>query len=337
MPARAKSWASCPVRSWPSTSTRPALGATRPEATRASVVLPTPLGPMSGHRLGRGDRERDAEQGAELVVAGVDVVELEHRDAVAGPGSTTGGGVGRSLIPPPGRPVRTAGSASTSPVGALGDEPAAVEHVGARRQPLDERARRARTAGWPPRARPAPARAPRPWPWSRGRRGPTTARRGTAGGARTPGRGPARPADRGPAAGTGPGASASAVQAHQLEHGVGPGLLLGGGLGSPGEVPQQAASTALGPVGHQQVLAHGQPAEQLDALEGAGDAQPGPAERRHAPQVVAVEADLAAVGVDDAGQAVEQGGLARAVGADQPHQLAGRPPRARRRPGRRCR
>jgi hypothetical protein len=45
MPARAKRWAGAPVKSAPATRTAPSVGATRPVASRATVVLPTPLAP----------------------------------------------------------------------------------------------------------------------------------------------------------------------------------------------------------------------------------------------------------------------------------------------------
>ena len=45
MPARANRWGGAPVRSAPSTETVPSVGTTSPEATRATVVLPTPLAP----------------------------------------------------------------------------------------------------------------------------------------------------------------------------------------------------------------------------------------------------------------------------------------------------
>jgi hypothetical protein len=72
----------------------------------------------------------------------------------------------------------------------------------------------------------------------------------------------------------------------------------------------------------EQVVEHGEVFEQLDVLEGPGQAGPGDAVRLQPGQVAAVEADAALLGPVQARQAVEQRGLAGAVGADDGEQLA---------------
>ena len=66
----------------------------------------------------------------------------------------------------------------------------------------------------------------------------------------------------------------------------------------------------------QDVLQHGEGGEQADVLEGAGDAGGQDLVRRQAEQLAALEADGAAGGGHEAGDDVEEGGLAGAVGAD---------------------
>ena len=56
----------------------PAVGASRPEMTRSSVVLPAPLAPMTATASPAFHAHRDAEQRLEAAVARVDVVELQH-------------------------------------------------------------------------------------------------------------------------------------------------------------------------------------------------------------------------------------------------------------------
>ena len=72
----------------------------------------------------------------------------------------------------------------------------------------------------------------------------------------------------------------------------------------------------------QQVLQQRRVLEQLDVLEGAGDAQRGDAVRRHVGDVGAVEHQLAAGRLVDAAHQVEDRGLAGAVGADDGEDLA---------------
>src|SRR5882757_7397055 len=72
----------------------------------------------------------------------------------------------------------------------------------------------------------------------------------------------------------------------------------------------------------QEVLQQRGMLEQLDVLEGAGDAQRGDAVRRHVGDVGAVEAEMARGRLVDAAYQVEDGGLAGAVGADDGEDLA---------------
>src|SRR5439155_21494006 len=62
--------------------------------------------------------------------------------------------------------------------------------------------------------------------------------------------------------------------------------------------------------------------EQLEILEGARDLEPCPLVRFEVPEVAALVADVALVAREDAGDAVEHGGLAGAVRADQAEDLA---------------
>jgi hypothetical protein len=72
----------------------------------------------------------------------------------------------------------------------------------------------------------------------------------------------------------------------------------------------------------QEVLQQGRMLEQLDVLEGAGDAESGDAVRRHVGDVGAVEGELAAGRLVDAAHQIEDGGLAGAVGTDDGEDLA---------------
>src|SRR5204863_6835999 len=65
-----------------------------------------------------------------------------------------------------------------------------------------------------------------------------------------------------------------------------------------------------------------QPRKDADLLEGAGDAEAGHAVWRRAGEVAAAEEHAAVVGGEVAGHAVEERGLARAVGADEAHDFA---------------
>jgi hypothetical protein len=71
----------------------------------------------------------------------------------------------------------------------------------------------------------------------------------------------------------------------------------------------------------EQVVEHGEVLEQLDVLEGAGHAGAGDAVGLDPDQVAAAEADGPLLGPVQARQAVEQRGLAGAVGADDGEQL----------------
>jgi hypothetical protein len=71
------------------------------------------------------------------------------------------------------------------------------------------------------------------------------------------------------------------------------------------------------------VVEHAHPGEQGDVLEGPADAEGGDAMARHLQQRMAVERHRAAVALVQPRQAVEERGLAGAVGADQPGDLPG--------------
>ncbi len=72
---------------------------------------------------------------------------------------------------------------------------------------------------------------------------------------------------------------------------------------------------------HQHVLEHGHALERLGDLIGAAQAGVATLIGRPARDVLAGEHDRPAVGMHDAGEEVEHGGLARAVGADDPERL----------------
>ena len=70
------------------------------------------------------------------------------------------------------------------------------------------------------------------------------------------------------------------------------------------------------------VVEHRQRREQREVLEGASDAEPGDAVRRHSQQILAVEHDTTAGRLVQAADAVEERGLAGAVRPDQRADLA---------------
>ena len=78
----------------------------------------------------------------------------------------------------------------------------------------------------------------------------------------------------------------------------------------------------LVPAEHQ-VVEHGEVLEQRDVLEGAGQPRRGDPVRPLAQDALAEELHRALLGPVDAGEHVEQRGLAGAVGADDREQLAG--------------
>ena len=82
------------------------------------------------------------------------------------------------------------------------------------------------------------------------------------------------------------------------------------------------AGLALGPDHH--VLDRRQPGEQADALQRAGDPEPGELVRANPVQHGLAEPHAAGVGAHEAADDVEQRRLARAVGADDADDLAGR-------------
>ena len=118
-------------------------------------------------------------------------------------------------------------------------------------------------------------------------------------------------------------AGRGAQVAPEPDHAGQPGTPLG-----VGETPQARVEDVLTPGGvggaapEEQVVEHRQAPEEPGRLEGAAEAVAAPAGRR-AVEPVAVEADLAAVGGEEAGQAVEERRLPSAVGADDPGDLGG--------------
>jgi hypothetical protein len=70
------------------------------------------------------------------------------------------------------------------------------------------------------------------------------------------------------------------------------------------------------------VVEHRHRGEQGGRLEGTADAKRGDIGRRAAPERLAVQADVPAGLPVEPAQAIEQGSLARAVGADQSHDPA---------------
>jgi hypothetical protein len=74
---------------------------------------------------------------------------------------------------------------------------------------------------------------------------------------------------------------------------------------------------------HEDVVEHGEVREQLDVLEGAGDAERGDPVGPHAHDRLALPADVALLGLVHLVDAVEDGRLPGAVGADDGEQLAG--------------
>ncbi len=63
-------------------------------------------------------------------------------------------------------------------------------------------------------------------------------------------------------------------------------VLVGGGLREVDHVLPEPAGAEAGPFGDEQVVTHGHAGEELDALEGTGEAEPGPPVDRHARDVV---------------------------------------------------
>ena len=98
-------------------------------------------------------------------------------------------------------------------------------------------------------------------------------------------------------------------------------------LGAPRVArPEALAQHAGGHAGvarHQEVLQHRHVSEQLAVLERARQPEPRHRVRPGAGDVAALEQDAAAARPVDAADAVEDAGLARAVGTDQRQQLAG--------------
>ena len=73
---------------------------------------------------------------------------------------------------------------------------------------------------------------------------------------------------------------------------------------------------------HLHVLPHGERAEEAEVLEGADDTEPGQFVGRLLPHVGSVEGDRSTVGGNEPGDDVDEGGLARTIGSDDPDDLA---------------
>src|SRR5690625_1047842 len=73
---------------------------------------------------------------------------------------------------------------------------------------------------------------------------------------------------------------------------------------------------------HQNVVEHAHAAEERDVLKGAGDAAPRDAMRLQVVDLSALEGDRPFLRRVESGDGVDEGGLARAVGADQAEDLA---------------
>ena len=89
--------------------------------------------------------------------------------------------------------------------------------------------------------------------------------------------------------------------------------------------PQEAVGEAVagvGMVGDAHVVQHGEVGEQADVLERPRDAQPRDLERLQAVDPLFAERTIPRGQVDQAGDEVENGGLARSVGTDQAPQDA---------------
>src|SRR5438309_3995609 len=115
------------------------------------------------------------------------------------------------------------------------------------------------------------------------------------------------------------------LQAGVADELVGDGLDLAADLAPAADDPElrQRVVADVGRLGGQlDVLPHRQRPEQLHALEGAADAEPGPAGRALVGDVLPVERDRALVGFLETAAHVEQRGLAGAVGPDEPGDAA---------------
>ena len=93
--------------------------------------------------------------------------------------------------------------------------------------------------------------------------------------------------------------------------------------GRRSEDARQRAFIESGVLTDQHVLHHAQVVEQAQVLERAGDAQRGNLVWRQASDVGTVVRRSTAVGAHQAGQHVEQRGFARAIRADDAHDLTG--------------
>src|SRR5438445_4930120 len=107
----------------------------------------------------------------------------------------------------------------------------------------------------------------------------------------------------------------SDVQELEHLHGTGP-------LAAPVSAREQCAE-AFAPDGHEHVFQGGEPREDARQLKGATDAELVDPVRTEAVDGLGLESDRAGVFGDEAGDHVEDGGLARAVGSVQPGDASG--------------
>ena len=97
-------------------------------------------------------------------------------------------------------------------------------------------------------------------------------------------------------------------------------LLVAVGPARPGHRGPETCPGVAGGPGHD-VLQHGEPGEQAEALQRAGDAEGGEPVRPQPGKFGAVEAQLPGIGMHESAQHVEEGGLARTVRPDDPGDL----------------
>jgi hypothetical protein len=111
-------------------------------------------------------------------------------------------------------------------------------------------------------------------------------------------------------------------EADELE-GLGPDAgLLAGDPGQAERVGEEIAPRAAVDADHD-VLEHRHGREQREVLEGPADTEPGDAMAGQAEDGPALEQDVAVVGRVEAAEAIEERGLAGAVGPDESHDLPG--------------
>jgi len=86
------------------------------------------------------------------------------------------------------------------------------------------------------------------------------------------------------------------LEADDVEHPFGEGLLLRGGLGAVQKILPEPPAAAAGPFGDEEVLADRHAREELEALKGAPDPEPGPLVDGESGDVAAIEVHGTRVG-----------------------------------------